>query len=235
MTRLIALAVALAVTPLLASAADEADPREKIAEMIPGLTVEDVSEGPIDGLYEVTMGSQIVYLTGDRRYLVKGDIIDLNTNESVTEKRRSGLRLETLNALDDSQMVIFGSEDATHTITVFTDIDCTYCRKLHREMAVLNDRGIRVRYVFYPRHGPGSESWAKADAVWCSDDRQSAMTRAKSGEAVEAKSCPTPVAEHYALGNKLGVRGTPALVMGDGELIGGYVPAAELATYLEKR
>ncbi len=235
MNRLLTMAAALALTPLLASAQDDADPREAIAEMIPGLTVEDVTEGPIDGLYEVTMGSQIVYLSDDRRYLIKGDIIDLTSNESVTEKRRSSLRLETLNALDDSQMVVFGPEDATHTITVFTDIDCTYCRKLHREMSALNDLGIRVRYVFYPRYGPGSESWAKADAVWCSDDRQAAMTRAKSGEAVTADGCPTPVAEHYALGNKLGVRGTPALVMEDGELIGGYVPAAELAGYLEKR
>lgn len=235
MTRFMSMAAILAVTPLLASAADEADPRAAIAGMIPGLTVEDVAQAPIEGLYEVTMGSQVVYVSEDQRYLVKGDIIDLSTNESVTERRRSSLRLETMDALDDSQMVVFGPDDATHTITVFTDIDCTYCRKLHREMSVLNDRGIRVRYVFYPRYGPGSDSWAKADAVWCSDDRQSAMTRAKSGEEVEAKSCPTPVADHYALGNKLGVRGTPALVMDDGELIGGYVPAAELASYLEKR
>lgn len=235
MNRFFSMAAILAVIPTLAAAADEGDPRAAIAQMIPGLTVEDVAQGPIDGLYEVTMGSQVVYLSADRRYLVKGDIIDLTTNESVTEKRRSGLRLETLNALDDSQMVVFGPDDAPHTVTVFTDIDCTYCRKLHREMSALNDRGIRVRYVFYPRYGPGSDSWVKADAVWCSDDRQTAMTRAKSGEDVEAESCPTPVAEHYALGNKLGVRGTPALVMDDGELIGGYVPAAELATYLDKR
>jgi thiol:disulfide interchange protein DsbC len=131
-------------------------------------------------------------------------------------------------------MVVFGPEDAAHTITVFTDIDCTYCRKLHREIDQINARNIRVRYVFYPRFGPGSESWAKADAVWCSKDRQSALTRAKSGEDITADNCPTPVAEHYALGNKIGVRGTPAILMEDGELLPGYVPAAELAAYLDR-
>jgi thiol:disulfide interchange protein DsbC len=180
------------------------------------------------------MGSQIVYVSDDRKYLFKGDIIDLSTNESITEKRRGGLRLAEVNQLGDDDMVIFGPADAKHTITVFTDVDCTYCRKLHKEMAQLNASSIRVRYVFFPRFGPGSESWAKAEAVWCSEDRQSAMTAAKNGEEVVAASCTTPVAEHYSLGNKVGVRGTPALMMEDGELFPGYVPAADLAEFLEQ-
>ena len=223
----------LCSAPALLMAEDSADPRAAIAGLVPGLTAKDVRPSAIEGLYEVAIGSQIVYVTGDRKYLFKGDIVDLATNESLTEARRSGLRLDEMGELEDAQMVIFGPKNAAHTITVFTDIDCTYCRKLHREIDQINARDIRVRYVFYPRFGPGSESWAKADAVWCSDDRQSALTRAKNGEIVEAEECPTPVAEHYALGNKIGVRGTPAILMEDGELLPGYVPAAELAKYLE--
>ena len=232
--RKLTLVLLLSAVWLSAAAEEGTDPRADIAGMVPGLTKEDVTPSEIDGLYEVAIGSQIVYVTADRRYLIKGDIVDLETNESVTEARRSGLRLTEMKSLPEQQMVIFGPEDAAHTITVFTDIDCTYCRKLHREINQINARGIRVRYVFYPRFGPGSESWAKADAVWCAKDRQSALTRAKNGEEIELKTCSTPVAEHYALGNKIGVRGTPAILMEDGELLPGYVPAAELAAYLDK-
>jgi len=234
MRKITAIIVTVALLPALASAEEANDPRADIAAMIPGLTPEDVRKAPMDGLYEVAMGSQIVYVSDDKKYLFKGDIIDLSTNESITEKRRSGLRLAEVNQLGDDDMVIFGPADAKHTITVFTDVDCTYCRKLHREMAQLNASSIRVRYIFFPRFGPGSESWAKAEAVWCSEDRQSAMTAAKNGEELVAASCKTPVAEHYSLGNKVGVRGTPALMMEDGELFPGYVPAADLAKFLEQ-
>ncbi|MGD8978346.1 MAG: DsbC family protein, partial [Gammaproteobacteria bacterium] len=136
-----------------------ATPEEEIASMVPGLEAKDVTESPIPGVYEVIVGGQIVYITGDRRFLIKGDIVDLKTNESVTESRRSGVRLEKMAQLKESEMIIFGPEDAKHTITVFTDIDCGYCRKLHQEMDQMNALGIRVRYVFYPRMGPGSEGW----------------------------------------------------------------------------
>lgn len=226
------LIAALPSAPSLAE--DAADPRAAIAELVPGLTVDDVRPSEVNGLYEVAIGSQIVYVTADRRYLVKGDLIDLATNESLTEARRSGLRLDEIGELSDDQMVIFGPADAPHTITVFTDVDCTYCRKLHREIKQINDEGIRVRYVFYPRFGPGSDSWATAVSVWCSADRQAALTAAKNGDEIKAASCPNPVAEHYALGNKIGVRGTPAILMEDGELLPGYVPAKELAKYLDR-
>ena len=234
MRRTLAFLLAVGLVPTVSLADDGKDPRADIAGLVPGLAVEDVRPSAIDGLYEVAIGSQIIYVTADQRYLFKGDIIDLKTNESLTEARRSGLRLEEMGQLSDDQMIEFGPDNPRHTITVFTDVDCTYCRKLHREIKQINDEGIRVRYVFYPRFGPGSESWAKAEAVWCSEDRQAALTAAKNGEEVKAASCPNPVAQHYALGNKIGVRGTPAILMEDGELLPGYVPAKELAKYLDR-
>jgi len=234
MRRTLAFLLAVGLAPTLSLADDGKDPRAAIAGLVPGLSVEDVRPSAVEGLYEVAIGSQIIYVTADQRYLFKGDIIDLETNESLTEARRSGLRLEEMGQLSDDQMIEFGPDNPRHTITVFTDVDCTYCRKLHREIKQINDEGIRVRYVFYPRFGPGSESWAKAEAVWCSKDRQAALTAAKNGEDVTAASCPNPVAQHYALGNKIGVRGTPAILMEDGELLPGYVPAKELAKYLDR-
>jgi len=201
MRNTLAFLLAVGLFPALSLADDADDPRAAIAGLVPGLSADDVRPSAVDGLYEVAIGSQIVYVTEDQRYLFKGDIIDLKTNESLTEARRSGLRLEEIGQLSDDQMIEFGPKDARHTITVFTDVDCTYCRKLHREIKQINDEGIRVRYVFYPRFGPGSESWVKAD---------------------------------YALGNKIGVRGTPAILMEDGELLPGYVPAKDLAKYLDR-
>jgi thiol:disulfide interchange protein DsbC len=220
---------------LLASATALGSPQEEIAGMLPGLTAEDVRESPLPGLYEVAVGSQIVYISADRRYLFKGDIIDLSSNESLTEERRNGLRLTEVGALDEKSMVIFEPETVKHTITVFTDVDCTYCRKLHQEIDQLEAAGIRVRYMFYPRYGPGSPGWNKAEAVWCSDDRQAALTLAKSGGEVVAKACgETPIASHFDMGNRIGVRGTPAILLEDGTLMPGYVPAPELSRMLDK-
>ena len=229
----VSVGLALGLAASITAVAAEDDPRAAIAEMLPGVTAEDVRETPLPGIYEVTLGAQIVYVSGDRRYLLQGDIIDLRTNESLTEARRDALRVSQLAGVDESSMVSFGPADADHTITVFTDVDCTFCRKLHQEIDQYADQSIRVRYLFYPRHGPGSDSWRKADAIWCSPDHQSAMTRAKRGEKVEAEDCGvTPVASHFELGNRVGVRGTPAIVLENGELVSGYVPAKELAAYL---
>ena len=226
----------LAAAPLLLLSPAQAGPKEDIAAMVPGLTADDVTESPIPGVYEVVVGGQIVYITGDKRYLLKGEIVDLSTNESVTESRRSSVRLQQMAQVKESEMIIFEPENPKHTITVFTDIDCGYCRKLHQEMDQMQALGIRVRYMFYPRMGPGSEGWAKAEAVWCSDDRQQALTDAKLGKKIDAPSCgATPVAAEYEMGNRIGVRGTPAIMTEDGSLLPGYVPAAELAAYLERR
>jgi len=119
-----------------------------------------------------------------------------------------------------------------HTLTVFTDVDCTYCRRMHLEMAELNRLGIRIRYLFYPRSGPDTNSWRKAESVWCSADRRDALTRAKRGEAIKAQSCEAPIAEQYALGREMGIRGTPGIITDQGEYVAGYMPAAQLAEYL---
>ena len=113
---------------------------------------------------------------------------------------------------------------------MFTDVDCQYCRKLHSDMAELNKLGVRVRYMFYPRTGPNTESWRKAEVVWCSADRNDALTRAKAGAQLDMnKTCgPTPVAREYALGQSIGVRGTPAIVTESGDFISGYMPPRDL-------
>lgn len=190
---------------------------------------------PIPGLYEVVSGSEILYLTEDGQFVFQGDIIDLEAQNNLTEVRRNDLRSAAVNAIKEEDMVVFApAEKAQHTVTVFTDIDCGYCRKLHNEISAYTQKGIKVRYLMFPRAGLNSESYHKAVSVWCAENRQEAMTRAKRGESVPPKKCPNPVQEQAQLGNSLGVQGTPSIVLENGQMIPGYVPAAQLAQMLNK-
>lgn len=191
-----------------------------------------IAETLVPGIYEVTFDAQIFYLSEDGRFAIQGEIIDLEQRQNLTENRRNKLRADVINAVGDDRMVVFGDDEDQHTVTIFTDIDCGYCRKLHREIEDYNRRGIRVRYLMFPRAGIGSESYSKAVTVWCSEDQQDAMTRAKLGESLPPKQCENPVQNHYALGNQVGVRGTPAIVLESGEMLPGYIPAANLARIL---
>jgi len=132
-------------------------------------------------------------------------------------------------------MLIFAPKDYKYTVTVFTDIDCGYCRKLHAEIDQYNAKGIRVRYLMFPRAGVGSPSYQKAVNVWCADDRNQALTRSKAGETLEEKQCKNPVADEYALGQMVGVTGTPAIFLADGELVPGYVPADRMESILKEK
>ncbi len=211
------------------------DPRAQIVSKIPGTRVEDLRPSPIPGIYELVHGVDIAYVTADAKYAISGDLIDLAANDNLTEQRRREARAKLIGAIPDSDMVIFGPRSPKYTVTVFTDVDCAYCREFHSQIAEYNRLGIRVRYLFYPRTGPNTESWTKAEQVWCSKDRNAALTEAKRGVALAAKPCQTsPVARDYALGQDFDLKGTPAIVMADGELVGGYMSPSALAQHLKE-
>ena len=229
---------AFALAALLPSAAaGDAPVEERLASMFPGVEPENISPTPVPGLWEVAVGGQVVYLSADGRYMVRGDIIDMMADRNITEDRRNEWTEQQLARvrarMDESRMVVFPPAGETrHTVTVLTDIDCTYCRRLHRELASYHAQGIKVRYMFYPLGGEGSQGWTKAEAVWCSPDRNDALTRAKLGEDIKAPSCKdTPVSEHYEIGRELGINGTPAILTDKG-VAKGYLPADRLAAWL---
>ncbi len=215
------------------AAENEQQAIDAISKAFPEVPVENIVPSPIEGLYEMRDGAQVMYVTDDGRFLIQGDVFDVEAETNLTEARRSTARLSAVEDLGESSMIVFEPDESTHTVTVFTDIDCGYCRKLHRQMAGYNDLGIKVRYMFYPRSGPDTESWYKAESVWCADDRNTALTEAKSGKVMAAADCATtPVGIHYELGRSFGIRGTPAILTDSGELIGGYLPPDELIEYL---
>jgi len=209
--------------------------RGSLQALLPNLVPDDVRKTPVKDLYEVTVGTRVIYLTGDGRFLLQGSLIDLKTRTEITAQRLSALKLSALAKVGEDSMVIFGPKDAKHTVTVFTDIDCGYCRKMHGDMAQYTDQGIRIRYLFYPRAGVGSDSYDKAVSVWCADDRNAAMDTAKAGRPVEKRSCDNPVAQHHALGQALGLQGTPSIILQDGQTLPGYVPADRLRELLDQR
>jgi thiol:disulfide interchange protein DsbC len=214
-----------------------ADPRVALLKLLPaGSKLEDLRPSPIPGIYEFMQGADISYLTADGKYFIDGNVYDMKSRDNLTEALRAHARVALINAVPESEMVIFSPANPKYTITVFTDLDCAYCRKLHSEIAELNRLGIRVRYVFFPRTGPGTESWRKAEVVWCSPNRNDALTRAKAGAALDMNhTCsPTPVKREYELGQSLGVRGTPAIVTENGDFISGYMPPRELLAELKE-
>ncbi|HMA12393.1 MAG TPA: DsbC family protein [Steroidobacteraceae bacterium] len=221
-----------------AAAAGSQDPRVQLAAKIPGSKPEDFRATPVPGIFELTHGADISYVSADAKYVFAGDlyrVADKGDFPNLSEVRRRELRLARLGEVPESQMLVFGPEKATHTITVFTDVDCPWCRRLHSQIADYNKLGIRVRYMFFPRTGPDTESWAKADAIWCATDRKAAFTRAKAGEELAAKACPgSPVAREYQLGRDIGVTGTPGVVLENGELIPGYLAPAQLLAHIQQ-
>ena len=213
------------------------DPRVALVKLLPaGSKVEDLRPSPIPGLFEFSQGADVSYLTADGKFFLDGNLYDMATRENLTEDLRTKARVALINAVPESQMLIFSPKNPVYTITVFTDVDCGYCRKLHSEMAELNRLGVRVRYMFYPRTGPNTDSWRKAEAVWCAADRNDALTRAKAGAPVDtSKTCgPNPVAREYALGQSIGVRGTPAIVTESGDYISGYLPPHDLVEQIKE-
>ncbi len=204
-----------------------------LENVLPNAKPDRIDHSPIAGLYELTYGTDIVYVTKDGHYLLQGDIFDVQKRENVTAPKRQQARLNAVNALGEKNMIVFAPKQTKYEVTVFTDVECGYCRKLHQEMSELNGLGVKIRYLAFPRAGVGSSTYDKMVSVWCADDPQKAMTDAKADRPVAPKKCDNPVSDEYNLGRALGVTGTPTLILENGQLVPGYVPAQRLVQMLE--
>lgn len=206
-----------------------------MAKLLPGVEPDAIAPGPMDGFFEVRVGPRLFYVSADGKFLIDGDVIDVPARSNLTEQRRGEVRLEAIGGLDEAGMITFSPERPKHTVTVFTDIDCTYCRRLHQEIDAYLAHGIRVRYLAYPRSGAGTPSYDKAVSVWCAEDRKRALTRAKADRRIEQRRCDNPVDQHLATGSLVGVQGTPTIVLEDGRVLPGFVPPERLAELLAAR
>lgn len=199
------------------------------------LQIVSLNPTALSTIFEVELNTgEILYsdISGD--YLFAGDMYAttqtglMNLSAGTRQKRA----LDKIAAIPEEEMIVFEPEEVKATITVFTDVDCTYCRALHGDMPKLMDKGIKVRYLAYPRGGANAASYDKMISVWCADDRHDALTKAKNDETLDITECDTPVLAHHEVGNELGISGTPALVFEDGRVVPGYMDSDRLAAML---
>ncbi len=227
------MALLMALAGNVRAADDVSKVKAGLNKVLPGAKADSIEKSAIPGFYEVVFGGEIYYVSADGRFLMAGSVLDLEQNgKNLTEARRAQGRLAVLKKIDYNTAITFSPKETKYSLTVFTDVDCGYCRRLHAEMDELNKRGIEVRYLFHPNAGKGSRSYEKAESVWCGKDQQRLMTDAKAGKIPPQKTCDHPIDTHMALAAELGISGTPSMVLSDGTVIPGYVPAERLEALL---
>lgn len=224
------LKISLALSAVNVVAAEQVEDRliNGLKQAFPDIDISQVNSTPIKNIYEVMIGPDIVYMTGDGRFILKGDLIDMQERRNLSEDLRTQSRVDLLKKISDSEYIEFASKDSKDTIYVFTDVDCGYCRKLHRDVPELNKNAITVRYLAYPRAGVGSSTFQQMANIWCAEDRPQALTDAKNGKPAKTSNCKNPVEEQHVLGKKMGVRGTPAIFLESGRALPGYMPPDDL-------
>jgi thiol:disulfide interchange protein DsbC len=228
------LTIALAAAAFQVHAADETKIiSDAIHSLVPKAQIDSVSPSSLPGFYEVVTGGQVVYVSADGKYLLQGSLYDLANKRDLTDARLSSIRKELVDKMPKSKRIVFAPKDPKYTVSVFTDIDCGYCRKLHTDIAKYNEQGIAVEYMWFPRSGPGTPSYDKAVAVWCSADRNKAFTEAKAGMDPKPAKCENPVSEEFELGQRIGLNGTPAVFAADGTQLGGYLTAEAMRQRLD--
>lgn len=233
-------ALSACAAPDNAASSPENIVRKAVLSFAPRVTIDSVRPAPFAGFYQVIASGQLVYVSADGKYMLNGDLIDIPSKKNISDDGWADFRKAELAKIPASDRIVFAPANPRYRITVFTDVNCAYCRQLHSHIADFNKAGIAVEYVAWPREGVVDESgrttqtYNEMVAVWCSADRKAAFTAAKQGKTPKATNCPNPVKDEFDLGVKLGVNGTPAIFAEDGTMLGGYVTPAQLLQKLSK-
>ena len=213
--------------------ADEDAIRQALTKSIPTMKIDSIKPSVIKGLYEATVGANVFYVSEDGKYLLQGHLVDVAARKDLTEEKLNGTHKLAIEKMGQENMIVFKAKIPKYTVTVFTDIDCGYCRKLHSELDQYLAQGITIQYLFFPRAGKGSDSYNKAVSVWCAADRNAALTAAKKDQKVPEKICDNPIDKHMQLAEEFDVKGTPMIVTEQGNILPGYLPAKQLVEALE--
>jgi thiol:disulfide interchange protein DsbC len=227
-------ASAAEMATVAAAGTPEARARAAIRLVNPQVEIDQVSAAPLPGFQEVIVGGQPIYISNDGKYLMQGTLYDIQSKTNLGEASMAKVRHKLMQSMPVSDRIVFAPANPKYTVTIFTDVECGYCRKLHSQIADYNRQGIEVQYVAFPRMGLGSEDFKKMVAVWCSADPKKALTDAKNDRAVPYRNCKNPVTMQYNLGQRMGLTGTPMILASDGTQLGGYIPPKQLRAELDK-
>ncbi|HEY5971932.1 MAG TPA: DsbC family protein [Pseudoxanthomonas sp.] len=229
-------AAAAASTPAAKAGTPNERARQALKTLNPQVQVEYVGAAPLPGYREVIVGGQVVYVSDDGKYLVQGTVLDIDAKKELTQSSAalSKYRLDLLKTIKASDRIVFAPANPAYTVSIFTDIECGYCRKLHTEIAEYNKQGIAIEYMAFPRMGLGSADHRNMISVWCAPNRKQALTDAKAGKPIAPKDCKNPVNMEFDVGQRLGISGTPAIFAPDGTQLGGYLPPQKLREALDE-
>ncbi|TKA90056.1 DsbC family protein [Guyparkeria sp. SB14A] len=234
------LAIAMSMGATSAMAADPASDKDAITASIqkhmPGVPIDSIEETPAQGIYELNSNGQIAYVTADGKYLIAGDLIDVENRQNLTQGKQDAQRLATLKDIGEERKLVYPAEGETkHAITILTDPTCPFCDKLHKELPKLREAGVEVTYILTPRQGPGSKGFELSSRVACADDPKEALERAMKGNSVDAEACRNDmIEENMALSSRLGMSGTPYTILPNGAAMPGYRPANVMLQAIEQ-
>ncbi len=219
------------------SVADEVEMenvRNSIQSVLPDMEIDLIEESAISGLYAVLIGAEVFYVSADGQYLLRGDLIDIHNKLNVSEEKRTVARRRMLQQVPEQDLINFSPDNPDYTVYVFTDVTCPYCQRLQGDIKEINDNGIAVKYLAFPRQGVGTPASEMMEKIWCSTNRQEAFLDMMIGLDVEETTCENPVTEHFSLGQAMGVRGTPAIFTDSGRYLPGYLPPDKLLEEVSK-
>ncbi|WP_298581677.1 DsbC family protein [uncultured Luteimonas sp.] len=208
--------------------------RQAIESINPDIRIDAISAAPLEGFQEVIVGGQALYVSDDGNYLLQGSLFDIRAKRDLSQAGVADVRRRLLAAVPASERIIFAPANPKYTVSVFTDVECGYCRRLHQDIAEYNKRGIAIEYLAFPRMGIDTPDYRLMVSVWCAKDRRKALTDAKEGRDVPSASCENPVARHYELGQRVGLTGTPMIVTASGVSMPGYLPPDALLSALRE-
>jgi thiol:disulfide interchange protein DsbC len=228
--------VALLLLAASASVLAAEEPNKAVVEALhalaPKAKVDTIVESSLPGFYAAVIEGHVLYVSADGRYIIQGQIYDVPAHREISDEPLAGMRKQGIAKIAPEKRLVFAPPHPKYKVTVFTDVDCPYCRQFHKQIAEYNKFGIEVDYVLFPLSiHPGSDK--KAETVWCSADRNGAYTAAMNGQTLPPKTCNNPVGELSAIAIAMGVNGTPAVVAEDGSQLGGYISPADLAQRLD--
>ncbi len=228
------LILALLITPLAAQADDDTAQLDKLRTLLQtnlsDIPIDHLSATRVPGIFEVISEGQVYYVDSTASYLFDGSLVDLKARQNLTEQSMVAQNLRYIDAIGEENMLIYKSDDTapTRSMSVFTDLDCPFCQRLHSELDILLDAGVSVRYLLFPRAGLNTQAHKNLESVWCANDKHAALTAAKRGELAPTASCENPITQHVALAQQLGLTATPMIYLDDGQRINGYLDAHTL-------
>ncbi|HJR74896.1 MAG TPA: DsbC family protein [Luteimonas sp.] len=219
--------------PKVAAGSADARAIAAIRSLNQQVPIDKIGAAPMPGFREAIVGGKTLFISDDGKYMIQGSLYDMQAKKDLSEASVATLRKELLKQIPQSDRIVFAPANPKYTLSVFTDVECGYCQKMHSEIAEYNRQGIEIQYLAFPRMGLGTQDHKKMIAVWCAADRKQALTAAKSGKGVPMKDCKNPVSMEYDIGQRAGLTGTPMIITAEGEQVPGYMPPKELRAYLD--